>query len=149
MGRFDYCTMPAKKRRQFIDRLAKIVATIRKEDEARYFVERLFTESEIVMFMRRLEVAEMLVGGLTYEQIRRKLKVGTSTITAVDGWLTDAAYEYQQIRAYQKQVAQKAWHSRNRAKKIAKRRESSMPGSLTHMIRHDSRMVLFRLLLGM
>jgi uncharacterized protein YerC len=148
MTRFDYRAVSPKKRRELLDRLANIVATIRKEDEARYFVERLFTESEIVMFMRRLEVAEMLVSGLTYEQIRRKLKVGTSTIQAVDGWLTDAAYEYQQIRAYQKGVAQRAQNMRRHSEKLKRHRETTMPGTLRHMIRRDSRMILFRLLLG-
>lgn len=98
------------------------------------------------MLVRRLHVAEMLIGGLTYEQIQRKLKVGKSTILNVDRWLTDSAYEYRLIREHQREV--------ERLKKEAKKhqekeyRETTMPGTLKHLIRHDSRFILIRLLLG-
>lgn len=149
MSRFDYRELSPKKRRDFLDRLAKIVATIRKEDEARYFIERLLTESEVVMLFRRMQVAEMLVGGLTYEQIRRKLGVGISTIRSIDGWLSDAAFEYHQIREHQKQVIRSAKNRREQlTKKQKKHLESTMPRTLRHSIRHDSRFILLRLLLG-
>ncbi len=149
MGRFDYRGLSAEKRREFLDRLADIVAHIRKKEEARFFLERLLTESEVVMLMRRLEVAELLLDGLTYEKIRRKLGVGTSTIYIVDKWLTEAAYEYREIRAYQRRIGKDAKRARERDSKRAKGHvESTMPGTLRQMIRHDARFILFRLLLG-
>lgn len=146
MARFDYRSISPKKRREFLDRLADMVATIRKKDEARYFLEHLLTESEVVMLMRRFQVAELLVRGLTHDQIMRKLGVGMSTIRAIDGWLTDAAHEYQQIRAYQRSVIEEAKRARRHA--AMKRLPSTMPGELRHTIRYDSRFILFRLLLG-
>ncbi len=145
MARFNYRELSSKKQREFLDRLAEIVATIRKKDEARYFLERLLTESEIVMLIRRLQVAEMLVSGLTYDQIQRKLNAGMSTIRSIDGWLTDAAYEYQQIRAYQREAIKKVREGRRSAKR--QHSSSTMPRELRHTIRFDSRFILFRLLL--
>jgi hypothetical protein len=39
------------------------------------------------MLARRLEIAELLIEGLTYEEIRSKLKVGATTIAKVQTWL--------------------------------------------------------------
>ena len=151
MPRFDYRKVKPEKRRQFLDRLAKIVVNLKDEDQTRFFFQRLLTESELVMLMRRWEVAELLVGGRTYEQIERKLGAGRSTIAGVDRWLTDAAYEYQLIREEQKQAAREK-ADRKRVAKIVERRERSLveglPDALRGKIRGDSRMILFRLLLG-
>lgn len=148
MSRYDYRSLSSTQRRQFLNQLAEIVAALARKDKARYFLERLLTESEVVMLARRLQVAEMLVGGLTYEQIQRKLKAGMSTIQGVDRWLTDAAYEYQLIRReHQARLVAKRRPSRRQAG-LEPHRESTMPGTLRHLIRHDSRFILFRLLLG-
>ena len=146
MSRYDYRKLSPQKQREYLDRLATIVAHIRQEKNARFFLERLLTESEIVMLVRRLQVAELLVGGLTYEQIQRKLKVGMSTIRGVDRWLSDAAYEYRLIREQQRKVVKPAESGRrHRARKPP---TSTMPGSLEHLIRTDYRFILFRALLG-
>lgn len=99
--------------------------------------------------MRRWEVAELLVGGLTYEQIQKKLGVGTATIVGVDRWLTDAAHEYQLIREDQKQATRteaknERLISRSRQKSVV----DNFPPELQKVIRGNSRMILFRLLLG-
>lgn len=100
------------------------------------------------MLMRRWEVAELLVGGRTYEQIQRKLGVGKSTIGGVDRWLTDAAHEYQLIRQDQKQAAKDEARSKRRASKIRQRRLiDGFPQELQRSLRGDSRLILFRLLL--
>ena len=99
------------------------------------------------MLMRRWEVAELLVGGLTYEQIQKKLGVGTATIVGVDRWLTDAAHEYQLIREDQKQAVK----TEARRKRRSSRRQSvvdDFPPELQKILRGDNRMILFRLLLG-
>ncbi len=149
MARYNYRKLAPEKRRAFLDRLAEIIASLKKKEQVRFFLNRLLTESEVVMLMRRWEVAEMLVSGLTYEQIQRKLGAGTSTIGGVDRWLTDAAYEYQLIREGQKRLAK----ARSRRKKRAARaRQRSLvddfPPELQRSLRGDSRMLLFRLLLG-
>ena len=149
MARVDYEVVPPKQRRQFLDELADIVAHIRQPKDARYFLERLLTENEVVMLYRRLQVAELLVAGRTYEQIQRQLKVGTATIRSVDGWLTDAAYEYKLLREHQRDVVRLAkLKRRNKKLTEAGHRESTLPLSFRRLLRHDSRYILLRLLLG-
>jgi len=53
-----------------------------KQEIVRFFKDLLF-DSEIIMLGRRLEIARMLLGELTYEVIRKKLHVGVATISAV------------------------------------------------------------------
>lgn len=147
MVRFNYRALAPEKRRQFLDRLADVIVALKDKDQIRFFLRRLLTESELVMLMRRWEVAEMLVNGLTYEQIQRKLGAGNSTIEGVDRWLTDAAHEYQLIREEQKEALRAA----ARRKRRSPRRQSAVddfPPELQKVLRGDSRMILFRLLLG-
>ena len=144
MSRYDYRALSPAQRRQFLDSLSEAVATLNTKKQARFFLERLLTESEIVMLARRLQIAEMLIGGLTYDQIQRKISVGMSTIQGVDRWLTDAAYEYQLIRQEKREAAQ----AKQRQQTKKRHRESTVPGTIQHLIRHDPRMILFRLLLG-
>ena len=129
--------------------MADIILTLRDKDQIRFFLSRLLTESEQVMLMRRWEVAALLVNGLTYEQIQRKLGVGTATIVGVDRWLTDSAHEYQLIREDQKQAAKTEKQKEHRTSRLRSR--SVVDGfspELQKVIRGDSRMILFRLLLG-
>lgn len=146
MTRFNYGNISPAEQRKYVDRLAEIVSSLNDKKDARFFLERLLTESEIIMLVRRLQVAEMLVGGLTYEQIIKKLKVGKSTILNVDRWLTDAAHEYRLIREYQREIKRgKVQAQKHRNKNY---RESTTPGTLQHLIRHDYRFIIIRLLLG-
>lgn len=149
MARFNYRKLDPAKRRAFLDRLAEIVVNLKDKDQVRFFFTRLLTESEVVMLMRRWEVAELLVGGRTYEQVQRQLGVGKSTIGGVDRWLTDAAYEYQLIREDQKQVAKDEVRAKRRAHKVKRKRViDDFPDEMQRTLRGDSRLILFRLLLG-
>ena len=53
----------------------------------RKYFESLFTESELIMIARRIEVAKLLIKGLTHEEITKKLKVGLTTIRSVNSGL--------------------------------------------------------------
>jgi len=85
MGKFDYRDLSAAKRRSLLDQLAEVIVAFRKKEEVRQFLERLLTPSEVVMLARRWRIAELLVGGRTYDQIQRKLGVGISTIQSYCG----------------------------------------------------------------
>jgi uncharacterized protein YerC len=143
MAKVDYRAVEPAKRREMMEQLATVFATLRNKDSIRFLLERLLTESEAVMITRRLRIAELLVGGLTYDQIKRKLRVGTSTIRDVDGWLTDAAYEYHLIREEQRHKARSQRKKRHTQKTI-----DGFPPELQRILRGDTRFILFRLLLG-
>ena len=146
MTRFSPNEVDPQQQRDYLEELAEIVTHLKDKEAARFFLERLLTESEIIMLVRRLHIAELLVGGRSYEQIQRKLKVGKSTILNVDRWLTDAAHEYRLIREHQREVIRAKEHGERFRKK--RYQESTLPGTLQHLIRHDYRFILLKLLLG-
>lgn len=146
MARFDYRKLKPDKQRELLDQLADMIASITKKEDARFFLQRLLTPSEIVMLTRRMQAAEMLISGLTYEQVQKKLGVGMSTIYSIDRWLTDAAHEYRLIREHKRAEVQAAAQQRKRAQ--TRRLESTVPGTIRHIVHHDSRLILVRLLLG-
>ena len=87
---------------------------------------------------------EKLVG-LTYDQIQKHLGVGMSTIRSVDQWLTDAAFEYQQVREARREM--------KRLEKISEERQrrellNDFSPPMRKLIVADSHLALVKLLLG-
>lgn len=77
-----------------------------REGELLGFLELLLTESEIIMCARRIEIAKLLLSGLSYAKIEERLGVGQKTVESVDRWLS-------QYREYRK-VFPKALDARRR-----------------------------------
>ncbi len=69
-------------------RFARSLASIKNSEEAASFMRDLFTEQEILILSRRLEIAELLLEGLSYQNIRKLIPVSDSTIAKVQLWLT-------------------------------------------------------------
>lgn len=68
-------------------KLAKALALLHSAPEVANFLKDLLSESEVLMLARRLQIAELLIQGLTYEQIKSELKVSFGTIARVQTWL--------------------------------------------------------------
>lgn len=68
-------------------KLARSLSLLRSPQETAEFLKDLLSEAEVLMLARRLQIAEMLVDGQTYEQIKEVMKVGQSTIARVQTWL--------------------------------------------------------------
>ncbi|OGE88384.1 MAG: hypothetical protein A3J07_01145 [Candidatus Doudnabacteria bacterium RIFCSPLOWO2_02_FULL_49_13] len=68
-------------------KLARAVASVNRAEEGAKFLRDLLSEPEVFMLARRLQIAELLMDGLTYEQIREELNVGYNTIAKVQTWL--------------------------------------------------------------
>lgn len=68
-------------------KLAKALALLHSPIEMAQLLRDLLSETEVLMLARRLQIAELLVDGLTYDQIRSKLKAGATTIAKVQTWL--------------------------------------------------------------
>lgn len=71
-------------------KLAKAVAVLHRPEEVAQFLKDLLSEPEAFMLARRLQIADFLMQGLTYDEIRKKIKVAYGTIARVQTWL--AAY---------------------------------------------------------
>jgi len=68
-------------------KLAKALTALRSAEEIAHFLKDLLSESEVLMLARRLQVAELLIDGRTYQQIRSEIKVSFGTIARVQTWL--------------------------------------------------------------
>jgi uncharacterized protein YerC len=70
-----------------IDNLFEVISALRTKQEIVNFFLGLFSPSESLMLARRIQIAKLLLDGCNYEDIRKKLGVGNSTIQKTDLWL--------------------------------------------------------------
>jgi uncharacterized protein YerC len=70
-----------------IDNLFEVISALKTKKEIVDFFLGLFSPSESLMLARRIQIAKLLLDGKNYEDIRKKLGVGNSTIQKTDLWL--------------------------------------------------------------
>ncbi|MBL8030102.1 MAG: hypothetical protein JNN11_02540 [Candidatus Doudnabacteria bacterium] len=88
MGKFTNTTRLSKEEQnQLFITFAESLASLKNPLEAANFIRDLFSEQEALMLARRLQIAELIVEGLTYAQIRHEMKVSENTISRVKTWL--------------------------------------------------------------
>lgn len=75
-------------------KLCLAISKIKKPNEVASFLGDLLTENETVMISKRLKIAEMILDGFLYEEIREELRVGYSTIARVQEWLAVSGEGY-------------------------------------------------------
>lgn len=78
-------------------KLAKGLVVLRKPEEMAQFLRDLLSEPEVLMLAKRLQIAEFLVEGLTYEKIRDQAKVSFGTIARVQTWLETYGEGYRTV----------------------------------------------------
>lgn len=114
MAKFDYAKLSPKERKRLIEPLIEALHILKTKEQIHKFLTGLLTSSELVMLGRRLQAAEHLVQGESYETVREKTGIGLSTIQSVDSWLKHTVRDYQDIRA--KERRDEEWrkqHERN------------------------------------
>jgi len=74
-----------------------VISCLKNREEIRLFFKDLLTPDEIAMFMRRIEVAVLLLAGYTYEDIVEYLEVGKSKIANVQKTLDKGGQGYKLI----------------------------------------------------
>lgn len=87
MGKVQTQSVNKNERFQMIGEFYDIVTNLKTKKKVIGFFMGLLTPSEALMLSRRIQVAALLLDGESYEEIRRKLKVGVSTIASVNRWL--------------------------------------------------------------
>ena len=68
-------------RNESIDQLFQAILSLQDVDECYRFFGDLLTVQELAAFAQRLQVAQMLSSGKTYEAIRAEIATSSSTIT--------------------------------------------------------------------
>lgn len=92
--------IPTKERQQLLREFWTTVSLLGDVDEIQRFFRDLFSETEAVMFARRLKIAKLLMRGKSYGFIEKEMKVSSATIASVHAWLDGGFGGY--IRGIQK-----------------------------------------------
>ena len=87
MAKFDLYKLSPQKQKELLDRFFIAATSLNTFTEVANFFKDLLEPQETAMLARRLKVAEMLLAGEGYNEIRRKLGVGNSTIAGVRRWV--------------------------------------------------------------
>ncbi len=114
MPRFDYAKLSPQERKKLLEPLLEALHTLKTKEQLHEFLSGLLTSSELVMLGRRMQAAERLLQGESYENVRKATGIGFSTIQSVDAWLKHAVREYHDIRAKNRQEENwKKQHAKN------------------------------------
>ena len=119
MGRFHLNKLPKEKRIQMIAEFYDVIASLKNREEVRLFFKDLLNPDEIATFMRRIEVATLLLAGYTYEQIAELLGAGRGKVTNVQKVLAKGGQGY-------KTVIKRLLEMRKRRLKIQKKRTKAL-----------------------
>lgn len=84
-------------RNDSIDQLFQAILSLQDVDECYRFFGDLLTVQELSAFAQRLQVAQMLSSGKTYEAIRAEIATSSSTITRVNTELRYGSGGYQMV----------------------------------------------------
>ncbi|PJA86645.1 MAG: hypothetical protein CO141_03620 [Candidatus Moranbacteria bacterium CG_4_9_14_3_um_filter_42_9] len=96
-GKVKYHQLTESEKKKYLGEFYSMVSLLQDRDEVKNFFKDLLTLSEVVMISRRIQIAKMLLEGMTHDEIRRKLKVGFTTISLVEKWLNNGFGGYKKI----------------------------------------------------
>ena len=89
--------MSNKCKDEFTDQLCDSIVAITDRDEAYRFLEDVATFSEIKAFSQRLQVANLLLKGLSYPQIVQATGASTATISRVKKFVEYGSDGYRDV----------------------------------------------------
>lgn len=97
MPRFNRFSLSRKQRQAAVEQFIEVVNIARNKKEAEVICKDLFSESEMIMFMRRIQAAGLLKKGWSMERIARELKASTNLVQGVSSHLARGGHGYQLI----------------------------------------------------
>ena len=74
-------------RKRITEEFTELILCLKNTEEMADVLIGLMTQSEVLMFARRIQIAKEILRGGTQDEIRRKLKVGFNNMQSVDEWL--------------------------------------------------------------
>lgn len=143
MAKFDARKLPKGERVKLIGEFYDAMSCMKSRDETRIFLRDLLTFDEMVMFVRRIEVALLLLAGYSYRDIQKALNVGADKVINVQKSLQKGGNGYRIIIQRLRKVLRK------REKKQEKRKREAMSRApdLTYLKkRYPSHFLLFNLI---
>lgn len=86
-----------ERRNDETDMLFKAILSLKSTEECYEFFEDLCTVKELADMAQRLEAAEMLIEGKTYEQIVKNVEISTATISRINRCIQYGTGGYEKI----------------------------------------------------
>ncbi len=96
-GKVKYNNLSKFQKKKYLGEFYTMVSLLKGRDEVKIFFKDLLSLSEVVMISRRIQIAKMLLAGAGYEDVRKELKVGYSTINQVEKWVSNGFGGYKEI----------------------------------------------------
>ena len=122
MAKFNHYKLEPKEKRRLLDEFYTMVSYLKDKKEVENFFKDLLSEGEAIMLARRIQVAKKLLEGLTFEEIKKQLKVGFDTITSVQHWLMEGFGGY--LKTLQKDFTEQIKNEKERVRGINKTSDS-------------------------
>jgi len=94
MSKYKAEKIPYDKQDKLMAKFCKVLADLKTGEAVAEFLKDLLNRQERMMLIRRLQIAEMLEEGKTYNEIINKLKCGPTTIARVERWLNFGRHGY-------------------------------------------------------
>ena len=91
--------MPNNLKRETTDELFRAILSLKDLDECYEFFEDLCTMKELADMAQRIETAQMLLAGKTYEQIVKSVEISTATISRINRCIQYGTGGYEKILA--------------------------------------------------
>ncbi len=92
MGRVSKQKVSREQMRIIQEQMSGIFLKLTYGNRGRIFLKQFFTQSEQIMFAKRLAVIAMLTTGTSYYEISKLLKVSTSTVSRLDDIIDNGAF---------------------------------------------------------
>lgn len=96
-GKVKYQKLSEFQKKKYLGEFYTMISLLKTRQEVKNFFKDLLTLSEVVMISRRIQIAQMLMEGMNYDEIVQKLRAGRATIASVERWLNRGFGGYKQI----------------------------------------------------
>lgn len=87
MSRVQPKLLPKYELDELLEEFWLMIASLETKEEVKSFFRDLLSETETVMFARRIRIAKLLLRGRTYQEIQETLHTSEGTIAGVHRWL--------------------------------------------------------------
>lgn len=98
MSKFNKVSkLSQKERNELFLNFCQTLADLKRPKEVALFLKDLLGVQEMEMLSKRLEIAKLLIEGLTYEEISEVIKVSSGTVARVNFWLQMSGSGYRMV----------------------------------------------------
>lgn len=89
--------MPNRMKKETMDELFRAILSLESIEECYEFFEDLCTMKELADMAQRVETAQMLLEGKTYEQIVKSVEISTATISRINRCIQYGSGGYEKV----------------------------------------------------